>query len=342
MLVLIFYLTIESMPRAQGLSFSDIKSSLESELKDDLSKASDWAGKQIGSFWGFYATGSGNSPGAPMDGLWHFEVGLSGGANLIYHPSSTPSSKHLPGGDLGPSLANPLLPGWLLYSRLSLFDGFDLKVTKIGGIDLGGKFAVLPRTDLGSGLEADTLIYGGELRIGIYQDTRTTPGFSLTTTYENVSGKMLIRKSYKLDQVKVSNAGNEITLTGDISGDVSLETTYSLHVIGTKLIASKKIFFLTPYLGMGTSINIGGLRVDGKNTTQLKNFTVSDQSVTPPAEETIEGSIQLKSISPNPYDVRLLGGLEANVFQFINIGLEWTTTYNFQNHFINLGVRGQF
>ena len=344
MLVFILLLTLEGEALAQvaPLDFNDIKNTLDSEIKDDLSIAGNWLGIQTGKYWGFYAASTSLSSGSPMDGLWHFEGGLSGGFNLIYYATSSPTLRQLPADDLGPSLAQPVLPGWLLFTRLSLFDGFDLKVTKVGGIDLGGVFALLPRIDLGKGVEADSLLYGGELRIGIYQDTPTTPGFSFTTTYENISGNLLIKKSYKKDQLKTSVGGNSVTVGGDISGDMTIESTYNLHVIGSKLMVSKKIFFLTPYLGMGTNFNLGTLTMNGKNTLVLKNITVSDPSVTAPAEETLQSSITINPVEPNLYDIRLISGLEANFLQFINVGLEWTTSYNFENHFINFGVKGGF
>jgi hypothetical protein len=341
-LLFILCLAFKTIPQAQAITYADVRSALKSELEADLSKARDWMVSQTGGYWGFYATSNGPSSGSPMNGLGHFEVGLSGGFNLIYYPSSSPALKHLPAGDLSRALSNPALPDWLLYGRLGLFDGFDLKVTKVVGIDLGGKVTALPKVNLGKGVEAETFrLYGGEVRIGIYQDTPTTPGFSFIGTYENISGLMLIRKSYGIGQLKTTVGGNEATVGGDISGDVVLDSLYRLQVIGVKLMASKKIFFLTPYLGMGTSFNLGSLSVKGKNTLRLKNISISGVSATPPQEETIETSISAVTYNPKPYDVRMIGGIEANFLGFVSAGLEWTTSYDFKDHSINVGLKGQ-
>lgn len=150
--------------------------------------------------------------GEPLPGLPNLTIGTGVAAFKVdYKDINTGESK------------TAYLPTVYATARLGLFGGIDLPgVSGIGSIAVGGRYGVIP-----SGAENPVGVTGGELRIGLLNDSLTTPGVSVSLTYNKVA------------DVKF----------GKDSDDA--QATIKAHNMGVKAIVQKELLIFTPYIGIG-------------------------------------------------------------------------------------------
>ena len=325
----------------------------ESGLVGDVGKVGVWFNTELGKHLGFYAGSGMITPRAPLGGLPHFEIGIGAGADFATidiggFPTAAEDlgviSQDLPIDQL-PFSGFPLpLPLWALHADLGVFGGIDVvpALVKMLTIDVGGKFGYLPRLDFGSGAVESTL-YGGEVRVGILQDQLLVPGLALSLTYEGVSGGFsLTQKEFIKNNtisVPVTVDGASATINGSISGDIALENTYNASAVGGRLMLSKNLLFLLPYVGVGMQFNSGEVNTTIKPTVTFTNTNSTGldaatfgQTVTLEAKDTKDiGTLRAT-------DLRLIAGMELRIL-ILGIGLEWNGTPDFTDNFVGLGVR---
>ncbi|MBI5555299.1 MAG: hypothetical protein HY920_05550 [Elusimicrobia bacterium] len=179
--------------------------------------------------------------GEPLPGLPNFTVGTGVAAFKVdYKDINTSEAK------------TAYLPTLFAAARLGLFGGIGLPgVSGIGSLAVGARYGVIP-----SGAENPVGVTGGELRIGLLNDSLTTPGVSVSLTYNKVS------------DIKF----------GKDSDDV--QATIKAHNMGVKAIVQKELLIFTPYIGVGqekfsteASYRIGSLRINkiwDKNSTETR------------------------------------------------------------------------
>ena len=155
---------------------------------------------------------TGLNGGEPLPGLPNFTVGTGVAAFKVdYKDINTGESK------------STYFPTVYATARLGLFGGIDLPVVSgIGSVAVGARYGVIP-----SGTEDAVGVMGGELRIGLLNDTLTTPGVSVSFTYNKIS------------DVKF----------GKDSDDA--QAVIKAHNLGVKAIIQKELLIFTPYIGVG-------------------------------------------------------------------------------------------
>ena len=337
-------LSLGFMAQAQQV---DLKAALEQTgLVDDGKKIGAWFNNELGKHLGFYAGSGGLTPGNPLGGLPHFEIGIGGGVDLAAidigpFPKSADLAliQDLPIGDL-PFSDIPLpLPLWALHADIGIFPGIDVAIVKMLSIDVGGKFGFLPNLDFGTG-EVGSTLYGGEVRIGILQDNLAIPGLSLTLGYEGVTGGFtLTQKDFiKDNQVNLPVPGTTATLSGTINGDITIENTYNANVFSGKILLSKNLLFILPYGGVGFQLNSGNVSTTIKPSVTFQDTNSQNLTFTQGQKITLEAK-DTKDIGViRPTDIRLIAGMELRIL-ILGIGIEWNATPEFSDNFVGLGLR---
>lgn len=150
--------------------------------------------------------------GEPLPGLPNFTVGTGVAAFKVdYKDINTGESK------------STYFPTVFATARLGLFGGFSLPaVSGIGSLAIGARLGAIT-----AGPENSVTVTGGELRVGLLNDSITTPGVSVSFTYNQVS------------DIKF----------GKDSDDA--QATIKAHNMGVKAVVQKELLIFTPYVGVG-------------------------------------------------------------------------------------------
>jgi opacity protein-like surface antigen len=150
--------------------------------------------------------------GEPLPGLPNFTVGAGAAAFKVdYKDLNTGESK------------TTYLPTAFATARVGLFGGFSLPaVSGIGSIAIGARVGVIP-----SGPEETVNVTGGEVRVGLLNDSLNTPGVSVSLTYNAISDAKF----------------------GKDTDDA--QATIKAHNMGIKAIVQKELLIFTPYVGVG-------------------------------------------------------------------------------------------
>jgi opacity protein-like surface antigen len=174
----------------------------------------------------------------PLPGLPNFTVGAGAAAFKVdYKDINNSESK------------STYLPTVFATARLGLFGGFSLPlISGIGSIAIGARLGAIP-----AGPEDTVSVAGGELRVGLLNDSLNTPGVSVSFTYNKVS------------DVKFGKDTDDA------------QATIKAHNMGIKAIVQKELLIFTPYVGVGQekfSTN-ASYRIDslGLNKTWDKSST---------------------------------------------------------------------
>jgi len=331
---------------AQQVSLQDALN--QTGLVQDAEKISDWFSNQLGSHLGFYAASGAITPGNPLGGLPHFEIGVGAGADLASisigafpkEALTIINQQNLPLDQLPGGAGIPLpLPLWALHGNLGIFGGIDIPLlTKIGSIDVGGKFGYVPKLNFGAG-DVESLLFGGQVRIGILQESLIIPGVSLSLGYDSISGGFsIIQKDFIKDNqinVPVTVSGVSTTVNGTISGDIDIKNTYNASAIGGKLLVSKGLLFIVPYAGVGFQLNSGQVKTTISPTVRFSNVGSSANLNIPIDPVTLTAG---NPVNINSSDLRLIGGLELRII-ILGLALEWNGKPDFSDNFVGLGVR---
>lgn len=155
---------------------------------------------------------TGITGGEPLPGLPNFTLGTGVATFKVdYKDINTSESKTI------------YLPTVYATARLGLFGGIDLPgVSGIGSVAVGARYGVLSY-----GGESSAGVTGGELRIGLLNDSLTTPGVSVSLTYN------------KVGDIKFGKDTDDA------------QATIKAHNMGVKAIVQKELLIFTPYIGVG-------------------------------------------------------------------------------------------
>ncbi|MDD5491824.1 MAG: hypothetical protein PHV60_03955 [bacterium] len=169
--------------------------------------------------------------GEPLPGLPNFTIGAGAAAFKVdYQDINTGESK------------STYFPTVFATARLGLFGGLSLPaISGIGSIAVGARLGVIP-----SGSEDSVSVTGGEVRVGLLNDSLTTPGVSVSLTYNKVS------------DVKFGKDTDDA------------QATIKAHNMGIKAIVQKELIIFTPYIGVGQEkfITEATYRIDSLGLTK--------------------------------------------------------------------------
>lgn len=148
----------------------------------------------------------------PLPGLPNFTIGTGVAAYKVdYKDINTGESK------------STYFPTVFAAARLGLFGGFSLPaVSGIGSLAIGARLGAIT-----AGPEDSVTVTGGEVRVGLLNDSLNTPGVSVSFTYNKVS------------DVKFGSDTDDA------------QATIKAHNMGVKAIVQKELLFFTPYAGIG-------------------------------------------------------------------------------------------
>lgn len=150
----------------------------------------------------------------PLAGLPNFTVGVGAAAvKLDYTDINSNSTRSF------------YAPVPFAAARLGLFGGM---VGGLGSVAVGAKYGIISaRKDIVQAIK----VTGGDIRIGIMDDTIATPGICIDVTYNKVSD---IKFGQDTDEAQAVIKG---------------------HNTGAKVLVSKDLIILTPYAGVGLDKN---------------------------------------------------------------------------------------
>ncbi|MDR1411273.1 MAG: hypothetical protein LBI91_03600 [Spirochaetaceae bacterium] len=153
-----------------------------------------------------------------------------------------------------PASLNDLIPLPAYTGELRL-GGFGIP------FDIGFKAGYLPSLDLGGGTELNYFQIGGDFRYGILEDKGLIPGLSVGFGAYHLTGGIgadLPDQVFGLDTIKIDIENSR--------GDFTWQST----TLELKAQISKKLLFITPYLGLGANYawTSAGFAVKGKVASQ--------------------------------------------------------------------------
>ncbi|NOY08279.1 MAG: hypothetical protein GXP33_05515 [Spirochaetes bacterium] len=266
----------------------------------------------------------------------HFGVGITAGVTTIPFSSMDAVFTKF-------SIALP--PGFDFIEKYGLpFPAYTADV-RIGGFilpfDIGLKFGYLP-PDVFKELpfKANYLFFGGDIRFAILKERFLLPAVSIGAGYSFLKGGVgvpgLLGGNIALTNFEVTNPIDNTTTTYDLSlQDPSLNFDWQTQVFDLKLQASKNLFIITPYAGLGASYGISS--AGGGLTTKL---LLNGVEITPEQIQEIEAAFKLAgepvpdlsaggiivSNSVQGLSVRAYGGVSLNL---LILKLDFTGMYNF-------------
>lgn len=137
---------------------------------------------------------------------------------------------------------------------------------RLGGFgipfDIGFKAGFLPALDLGQGTELSYLQVGGDFRYGILEDKGPIPGLSAGVGVYHLRGGIsadLPNQTFDLATRNIDSEGNYISDTTNTTKPlIQIENgrgdfTWQSTTLELKAQISKKLFIITPYLGLGAN-----------------------------------------------------------------------------------------
>jgi hypothetical protein len=205
---------------------------------------------------------------------------------------------------------------------------------RIGGFflpfDIGLKFGYLPPGALqGQSFTADYLLVGGDLRYAVLQDKGFVPAISVGLGYNYMKGGIgvpgLLSGNIQIADFVDPRDNSKHTL--ELSNP-SLGMQWSASVLEAKVQISKKILFITPYLGAAVSYSFGAEAGGGLTASLLYDGATPTASQLALINQAYGGSVNitdqsitvLKTSNPG-FDYRAFGGLSLDIFfVYLDIG----------------------
>ena len=282
----------------------------------------------------------------------HFGVGITVGVTAISYDAMKPVFDTL-GASLGSEM--DFLETWG-----APFPAYTVEA-RVGGLilpfDVGVKFGVLPDdVKVLMPFNMDYLMVGGDVRYRVVKSRGLLPEVSFGVGYTMLNGGVTLPGVLGGDQlidlgIDTGGGGDWVKLT-----DPALAFNWQSHVIDFKIQASKKLFIITPHVGLGlaygTSSAGGGAETDvwyssnnGVSYTPITQsqidaiiaaFTALGQ--TPPDLTT--GGLLVESDTKG-WAMRAFGGLSVNLFM---LKVDLSGMYNFTSKSLGaaLNARIQF
>jgi hypothetical protein len=218
------------------------------------------------------------------------------------------------------------LPGYTIDARIG---GFVLP------FDIGLKLGYIPPGTFPS-VDVDYILFGVDVRYGLLADKGWTPALSVGLGYNHMKAGVSVPGFLGGDVTiaKVHNPSDGLDQTLKLTNpDFGLN--WSTNVIELKAQISKKLIFITPYLGVGAAVSFG-TSASGSVTSQLlyggnpitqaqiDNITAyyKSQGQTPPDLSSI--GITANASNGAGFDFRAFGGLSLNLFiLYLDLGVAY-------------------
>lgn len=214
---------------------------------------------------------------------------------------------------------------------------------RLGGLllpfDVGVKFGILPEESkalLPSGVTADYLMFGADVRYALIKGGAVLPKVSIGAGYTYVKGNVTVTDAI---------AGRTITGVGGHSisvTDPDVTFDWKTSVIDLKAQISKSFLILTPYFGVGASLAVaeaGG----GLDAQVLVDGAPADPADIADIEEALGDDFDpdegfFVSSETNGWAFRAFGGLSVNLFV---LKLDLTGMYNFSSGTLGASLSGR-
>jgi hypothetical protein len=277
----------------------------------------------------------------------HFGVGLTLGATTVPYASISSIVANL---------------GVTLPSQLSYVTQYGFPIpaytadARLGGFflpfDFGVKVGYIPPDALqkaGLPVSADYLLVGADIRFAVLKDEGFVPALSIGAGYNYMKGKIgvpgLLGSSISIASFEnpVDHSMHALSLT-----DPTLDLTWDTSVIEGKVQVSKRILFLTPYVGAAASYSLGSkagggvsstLLYDGVAITQAQidqiNTAYAALSQTPPSLSAAGIQVQ-KTVAPS-LAYRVYGGVSLDLFiVYLDLGAAYNISSGSLGGSVNL------
>ena len=244
------------------------------------------------------------------------------------------------------------LPGFAEVLGLPM-PGYTFDV-RIGGIiwpfDIGFKVGALPDSDLfmPSGWDLDYLLVGTDIRARVLQGRGPLPDVSAGVGFNYLRGE--VSASGILGDITVAEiqySDNEADTADVVLRDPALQLEWESKVLDFKVQASKRLFVLTPYLGLGASYAWSEAGGGVRTALDVENI----QGTLTGQEDAVRDAIRQEypqfdsngfavSNSVTGFGLRTFGGFSFNV---LIARLDFTLMYDFlgQNIGATTGARIQ-
>jgi hypothetical protein len=269
-------------------------SSAEAGIRSDSEKIAKWFSQEVGHITAFNAAANPQLPGE-VHGLLGVELGLSAGIS---------SSKVDVDGFNGLSLGELEQSQFDVPSEFPL--GMPLAHVKVGlpfSLDIGAKYGYINYDDDKNGVQSKVKnsVFGVELRRRLFGEGVTgvvVPDVALTLGYDQANGEVRRSENYSGD------IGGGKTLTGN----TGLTSEWQTSAVTARVVASKQLFIITPYIGAGYSRLMG----DAKTTMTVvgKDDVMDDVNVS--AQESANAKDDI---------FQVLGGIEFTFFPTLKFNL---------------------
>jgi hypothetical protein len=215
---------------------------------------------------------------------------------------------------------------------------------RIGGIvlpfDVGLKALPLPQIDIsGTPYSVKYTMFGADVRYALLKDNGILPGLSVSFGYSyldmGLEAAFETTRTIPLGSLTGFSSTDELTISNTKLGFNVRNNTFDL-----KAQLSKRIFFITPYIGAGVSYGIStvGYNIDGGITDNVSGKSLDDIAKAAGLDGISTTGIR-SSTAYKGFNYRAFGGLSFNLAV---IRLDLTGVYNFNGNFgANLGLRFQ-
>jgi hypothetical protein len=267
----------------------------------------------------------------------HFGLGLTVGATTI-------------SGGAMKTMADSL--GITLPSDFSYVSKYGLPLpsytidARIGGFvlpfDIGFKLGYIPPDTLkkmGLQVSLDYILVGLDVRYSLLKDEGFTPALSVGLGYNHMKASVgapgILGSDITIDQVNNGFGTHTLSLANP---DLGID--WSTNVIELKAQVSKKLIFITPYLGVAAALSFGAsasggvtsqLLFDGSpiTQTQINQITQYYKSLgqTPPDLSSI--GVTANAANGAGFDFRAFGGVSFNLFILyldLGVGYDFSTS----------------
>lgn len=260
----------------------------------------------------------------------HFGIGLTVGATTI-----APGAMQTMADSLGVELPSDFsyvsklglpLPSYTIDARIG---GFVLP------FDIGFKLGYIPPDSLhkmGLQVSLDYILFGVDVRYGLLKDEGFTPALSVGLGYNHMKASVgapgILGGDILIDQVNDGSGLHTLKLKNP---DLGID--WSTNVIELKAQVSKKLIFITPYLGVAAALSFGASASGGVTSQllfddnpitkqQIKDITqyYEAQGDTPPDLSSI--GITGNAENGTGFDFRAFGGVSFNLFiLYLDLGM---------------------
>lgn len=205
------------------------------------------------------------------------------------------------------------LPGYTIDARIG---GFVLP------FDIGLKLGYIPPGTLqkmGLSVSADYILAGLDVRYALLKDEGFIPALSVGLGYNHMQASVgvpgLLSGAITIAQIYDGSGNKDLVLSNP-----SLQMQWSTNVLDLKVQVSKRLIFVTPYLGVAASYSFGA-KASG---TVKSDMTYDSLPLTQPVIDLIKQynpEIDLSSVgitanaaSGAGFDFRAFGGLSFDLF----------------------------